>query len=58
MAEQKHGTPWEGGRLAASIAQPMASNPYPVGSDEHDEWSEGYDSVVTTDEDGELKDDA
>ena len=39
------------GEQAATGGGATASNPYPVGTQEHAEWLEGYESAVDADED-------
>jgi hypothetical protein len=49
--------PFEEGKLAAQQGKPASANPYPPDSDDHEDWSEGYDYVSGSDEDDELTDD-
>jgi hypothetical protein len=42
-------TPGEEGEMAAGKGEPTTANPYPTGSDEGEEWLDGYDYVVSAD---------
>jgi hypothetical protein len=50
-------TPLEEGELAALQGELASTNPYPIGSEEHAEWEEGYRRGKDADEEAEPKDD-
>jgi hypothetical protein len=58
MYEKNQNDPMEEGQLAAADRKPRTANPYPAESDEHDKWDEGYDYVLSVDDEGEPLDDA
>ncbi len=34
--------PMEEGKVAAADGKPLSDNPYPAGSDAHEEWAKGW----------------
>ena len=50
--------PFEEGELAAAEGKPLADNPYPPGSDAHEQWAKGWRFYHSVEEDGEPQDDA
>ncbi len=56
MNESNVLTPFDKGKIAVSAGEQKTANPYPSGTEEHDEWIEGYDFVVVMDKFGENLD--
>jgi hypothetical protein len=49
--------PMEEGKLAAADGKPVSDNPYPAGSDAHEQWAEGWHYYHSVVEEGEPLDD-
>ena len=50
--------PMEEGKLAAADGKPLSDNPYPAGSDAHEEWAKGWYYFHSIVDDREPLDDA
>lgn len=58
MAEPRGSAPFLEGLDAFGRGVPRQDCPYPAGSEEAEEWEEGWDEGNALDEEGESKDDA